>query len=48
MMKTTMNLSMIEEEMERYASSEDLRAFYRSFGCAGLESCPLDRTAAES
>ncbi|MCD8054630.1 MAG: sugar phosphate isomerase/epimerase [Lachnospiraceae bacterium] len=39
-MKTMMNFTTSPEDTERYASAEDLRAFYRSFGCDGLELMP--------
>ena len=40
-MKTMMNFTTAPEDLGRYASPEDLRRFYRSFGCDGLELMPL-------
>ncbi|MCI8854487.1 MAG: TIM barrel protein [Lachnospiraceae bacterium] len=40
-MKTMMNLTTSPEDLARFSSSQDLRRFYTSFGCHGLELLPL-------
>lgn len=41
-MKTTMNLTTLPDDTGRFQSREDLKNFYRRFGCAGLELMPCD------
>lgn len=41
-MKTMMNFTTSQDDLLRYSSSEELRAFYQSFGLSGLELMPLD------
>lgn len=41
-MKTMMNFTTSPDDVERYESPDDLRSFYRQFGCAGLELMPID------
>ena len=36
-MKTTINISMATEDINRFSSREDLRNFYHKYGCSGLE-----------
>lgn len=36
-MKTMINFSTSSDDVNRYKSADDLRSFYRQFGCAGLE-----------
>lgn len=43
-MKTTMNLTTLSSDTGRFRSQEDLRSFFRGFGCAGLEVMPCDVT----
>ncbi len=40
-MKTMINLTTSSEDLGRFSSAKDLRDFYQSFGCAGLELMPL-------
>lgn len=40
-MKTTMNFTTSQDDVQRFDSSEDLRSFYRHFGCDGLELMPF-------
>lgn len=40
-MKLTMNFTLSEDDLNRYESANDLRAFYSSFGLDGLEVMPL-------
>lgn len=41
-MKTTMNLTTLPSDTERFSSRRDLQNFYQRFGCAGLELMPCD------
>lgn len=43
-MKTLMNFTSYEEDLNRYHSTEDLRRFYQQFGCSGLELMPVDKS----
>lgn len=40
-MKTMMNFTLSPDDVERFSSSEDLKNFYKTFGCDGLELMPL-------
>lgn len=40
-MKTSMNITTALDDVNRYASREDLISFYRKYGCSGLEVMPL-------
>lgn len=44
-MKTVINMTNLREDTERYRDSQDLRHFYREFGCAGLELMHMDETS---
>ncbi|KIR02470.1 hypothetical protein P261_01285 [Lachnospiraceae bacterium TWA4] len=39
-MKTTINMTAYSDDTDRYESAEDLRSFYKKFGCFGLELMP--------
>lgn len=41
-MKVAMNFSLSYDDMIRFSSAEDLRNFYRSAGCDGLEVMPME------
>lgn len=41
-MKTTINFTSSPDDLGRYSSPRELKEFYQSFGCAGLEFMPLE------